>query len=820
MTQDNLATFIDVILPLHLEGAFTYRVPVEMEHMVAIGKRVAIQFGARKVYSGLIYRIHAQPPKQYEAKYIFSVLDEFPVLKEEQLKFWEWIAQYYLCSIGEVMQAALPAALKLESATRIEANPDFLIQEIETDDKEFLIWEALEVQPTLTLAEISEIVRLKNVFPLIKSMVSKGMITIKEELKEKYKPKTISCIDLSEHYADETALANLFDTLEKQPKQLSLLMAYLHLKQQNQLIDKATLIQTAGVTASTLQTLIRKNIFSIREEAIDRLQINWMETESFLLNEGQQKCYDEIKEFWQEKEIVLLQGITGSGKTHVYVKLIEESLQQGKQVLFLLPEIALTSQIVKRLRKHFGDECISYHSKYNDSERVEIWQKVKEGVYKIIIGARSSVFLPFQQLGLVVVDEEHEPSYKQHEPAPRYHARDAALMLARLHGAKAILGSATPSLETWHMANTGKYGRVKLDSRYYEVALPSIETADLTEERRTKKMRSEDVGETLFTAIDQSLKKNQQSILFQNRRGYSPFLSCNTCGWVPRCKNCDISLTYHKYLDSLKCHYCGYTMAMPKACQTCESPALTLKGAGTEKVEDEVSELFKEARIARLDLDAAKTKHGHEEIIKGFEDRQFDILVGTQMVSKGLDFEHVSLVGVVNADSLLQFPDFRANERAMQLLMQVSGRAGRKHEQGKVIIQTTMPNHYVLQLLKQQKYEPLLERELEEREKFAYPPFFRLIKIVIKHKDYRIAEEASNKLKHLLEQHLKVIIMGPASPYVSKIRNLYIREILIKIKRNHPDTSSIKSAIKQCMKEVQQDKLYRQALIFADVDPG
>ncbi len=820
MSEENFAVFIDVMLPLHLDALFTYRVPREWEPEIAIGKRVAIQFGSRKIYSALIAKIHHSPPRGYEAKYIYSVLDDKPLLHPIHFQFWEWMSQYYLCSLGDVMQAALPAGLKLESATRIEANEEFNPNAVELDQKEFLIWEALEVQAELTLADVSEIVHLKNVFPLIKSMVSKGMIRIREELQGKYKPKTITCFALNPIYDKEKDLAALFDTLEKKPKQLQILMSYLHLKQLNELTDRSSILKFGGNAASSLQTLIKNEVLQPFEINIDRLQMELLPKESFSLNPNQEEAYLALKQSFEEKEVALLQGVTGSGKTHVYVKLIEEALANGKQVLYLLPEIALTSQIIKRINKYFGEHCIAYHSKFNDQERVEIWNKVNDAQYRVVIGARSSIFLPFQELGLVIVDEEHESSYKQQEPAPRYHARDAAMMLAKIHGCKTLLGSATPSMEVYYMAKTGKYGWVIMDKRYHDVALPKIETSDLGEERRTKKMMKEDIGFALHQAIEETLQNNEQIILFQNRRGYAPFLSCNKCEWVPKCKNCDISLTYHKYIDSLKCHYCGYTAAIPNSCHTCGSPHMSLKGTGTEKVEDELGELYPKTRVARLDLDAAKTKHGHEEIIKSFENRQFDILVGTQMLSKGLDFEHVNLVGIINADALLQFPDFRAHERAMQLLMQVSGRAGRKHKQGKVIVQTTLPNHYVLQLLKQHQYLPLLEKEMEDREKFAYPPFFRLIKLVVKHREYNMTEYAANKLRNLLEPNLQAMMMGPASPYVSKIRNYYIKEILIKINRQSNNLLQSKTLIKSALKQLYEDKSLRGLIAFADVDPG
>jgi primosomal protein N' (replication factor Y) len=820
--EDQFATFINVILPLNLQQVYTYRVPKEWESEIEIGKRVAIQFGAKKVYAALIYQIHHQPPKTYEAKYIYSVIDETPIIEPKHFLFWEWISKYYLCSLGDVMQVALPAAFKLESETSIVANPSFELQDTVLDDKEYLVYEALELRHELSLADISEILQLKNVFPILKSMVKKGVILLKEELEEKYKERKLTCIQLAAAFKSDEALKDLFDSIGKSEKQLNILMAYLHLKQINpqQDIDKALLVKTCNGTLAPLATLIKKGVFETYQISVDRLQINATPVQTFELNDAQEIALQAIQKSWETKDIVLLQGVTGSGKTHVYVRLIQEQLALGKQVLFLLPEIALTSQIIKRIRKFFGEACISYHSKYNDQERVEIWQGVKEAKYQVIIGARSSIFLPFRDLGLIIVDEEHEGSYKQQDPAPRYHARDASLVLAHLHGCKTILGSATPSLEVYYQALQGKYGKVMLDARFHDIAMPLIETANIAEERRVKSMLSEDIGKQLFEAITVALNRNEQVILFQNRRGYAPFLSCNTCEWTPKCQHCDISLTYHKYIDSLKCHYCGYTQQQPTSCHACGSKHLTLKGVGTEKVEDELKVLFPTARIARLDLDAAKTKHGHEEIIRSFEEKQFEILVGTQMLSKGLDFEHVSLVGVINADSLLSFPDFRAHEKALQLLMQVGGRAGRKHSRGNVVIQTSMPNHFVLQVLQQNKYETLVERELEERQKFAYPPFYRLIKLVLKHRDYKTVEQAALRLKYLLNGEISAQILGPESPHVSRIRNFYIKEILIKINRNNPDLEAVKKTIRNKMNALGEEKVFRSVIVYADVDPG
>ncbi|MDP1727846.1 MAG: primosomal protein N' [Bacteroidota bacterium] len=817
--SENFAVFVNVIIPLHISQLYTYRVPKEWEAEIAVGKRVAVQFGSKKVYSALVQSIHHQPPLKYEAKYIYSVLDDAPIIEPIHLKFWDWISRYYLCGLGDVMNSALPAGLKLESETRLVAHPLYEPGSVVLDDREYLIWEAIEIRHELSLQEVSEIVQLKNVFPLLKSMVLKGVLLIKEELEERYKEKVLTCVRLGSIYLQEEVMEALFKKLEKQEKQLNILLAFLHLQPMHQHIDKALLIKTANGTAAPLLGLIKKGIFETYTIAVDRIKIEATPKEDFILNPDQEEALQKIKTGFETQEILLLQGVTGSGKTHVYVKLIEEVLAQDKQVLFLLPEIALTSQIVNRVRKYFGALCISYHSKYGDNEKVEVWQQVKTGKYKIIIGARSALFLPFQNLGLVIVDEEHDSSYKQHDPAPRYHARDAAMMLARLWNCKTILGSATPAFETIYQAQQGKYAYVIMDKRFGEVAMPLIETCNVAEEKRVKTMVQEDFTSTLFVAIKEALEKGEQVILFQNRRGYAPLLTCNVCSWIPKCKNCDISLTYHKFIDSLKCHYCGFTQKLPKTCHACGSPQLTLKGVGTEKIEDELKTLFPSARVARLDLDAVKAKYGHEQIIKSFEARQFDILVGTQMLSKGLDFEHVSLVGVINADLLLAFPDFRAHERAYQLLLQVSGRAGRKHQQGRVIIQSSTPNHFVLQAVLLHQYEALLERELDERQKFAYPPYFRLIKIVLKHKDYKTVEQAANQLKNLLLRQNQIILLGPESPHVGRIRNQYLKEILIKINRKNPELELLKQHIRKSMEHLNEDKIYRSVYVYADVDP-
>lgn len=815
---EHFATFVEVILPLPLQKLYTYRVPDELLNQAGAGKRVIVQFGKKKLYSAIIYSITHQPPKEYEAKYIVDVLDEKPVVGEQQFRFWKWIASYYMCTLGEVMNAALPGPFKLESETLVTLNGDCDISTVELTDKEFLITEALTVTPHLSISDISSILEIKNVFAILKGLYTKGVITYTENIKETYKPKTITCIKLHEEFNNDSSLEHLFAALDKTPKQLDIIMAVVHLKHQHTHISKKQLLEFGGFSDSSLKTLVKKEVLVEYKQNIDRLAAVSTEAELFELNGEQQQAFLGIKQHFETKDVTLLHGITSSGKTHVYVKLIEEQLDAGKQVLFLLPEIALTSQIVQRIRKYFGDKAFSFHSRFSPNERVEIWQKVNKGEPLIIIGARSAVFLPFKNLGLIIVDEEHETSYKQQEPAPRYHARDAAIFLAFTWKAKVLLGSATPSFESYSNARNGKYGLVLMKARYGEVQMPELEVGNISEDTRTKSMHGY-LTKSLYEAIDETLKSKQQIILFQNRRGYAPVMECQNCNWIPKCVNCDISLTYHKYIDSLKCHYCGYTTKVPVNCLACGSHQVTLKGFGTEKIEDEIKIQFPEARVLRLDLESTRTKHGHEQIISDFEAQQADILIGTQMLSKGLDFGNVTLVGVINADQLLYFPDFRANERAYQMLTQVSGRAGRKSKQGKVIIQTNSPMHHVIQEVLHQGYERLFANEDAERARFGYPPYTRLIRLIIKHREYGTCEKAAFELQKMLFSRLGSSVIGPESPYVGRVRNQYIKEILVKTDRNSPHLGRIKEFISACINQVVTDKTYRQSTIFADVDP-
>ncbi len=817
--EDALATFAEVVLPLHIQRTYTYRIPLAFEKTVQPGMRVAVQFGAKKIYSGIIQTVHHRPPTGYEAKYILSFIDDAPILGPQQLKFWDWVASYYCAYLGDVMQLALPAALKLESETTVCLAEDFEELAVELDDREYLIIEALQLRKALRIQEIEAILQLKNTLPFLKSLVSKSAIVLKENLEEKYKEKKITCIRIAEQYKTEAAMQDVFTRLEKKEKQLAVWMCCFQLQQQMQHIPKKTILQKTGVSEASLQTMYKHGYLETYQLTIDRIQLESMPPQEFTLNEIQTVAFNNIEALFQIKDVVLLHGITSSGKTHVYVKLIEAQIKAGKQVLMLLPEIALTAQIIQRLKKYFGNTCMAFHSKFSDAERVEIWNKVNKKEVQLIIGARSALFLPFQDLGLVIVDEEHESSYKQQDPAPRYHARESAIVLAKMMGAKVILGSATPSVESYTNALNGKYGLVEMHQRFGEIPQPEMILANLAEEGRTKTLVGNYFSSTLVNAIQTALNNQEQIILFQNRRGYAPILECETCKWIPKCINCDISLTYHKYNQSLSCHYCGYQIQHPSNCHACNSSFLNLKGFGTEKLEDEIGILFPEARIARLDFDTTRTKHGHEKIIQDFEAHAADILIGTQMLSKGLDFEKVSLVGVVNADQLLFFPDFRAHERAFQLIAQVAGRAGRKHKQGKVIVQTANPTYPIIQYILNSDYKGLYAYDLLERKKFGYPPEKRIIKLSIKHKDLKIAKEASWQLKLQLGTLFKDQILGPEAPFVSKIRNYYIREILLKIDRDNKQLAYLKQGILFHIQQLNKHPHYKSVWVSIDVDP-
>ena len=743
--------------------------------------RVAVSFGKSKMYTGLVLNIHTNAPTLYEAKEIHQILDEIPLVNEKQLQHWQWIANYYMCSLGDVYRASLPSAFLLESETIIYKNDAFLDETILADD-EFLIFEALQQQSQLTIHQVIAILGKKKVMPIVNGLIKKEAIVIKEEIYEQYKPKLIRYVRLHKNYTSDDSLGKLLKELSNAKKQREAVLGFFQLLTTKKPIKAKDLEEKAVVSSSILKSLVDKEILEFYHIQIDRVQYKGDTNDLKVLNEFQEKALAEIKETFKEKDVTLLHGITSSGKTEVYTKLIQEVLDEGKQVLFLLPEIALTTQIIVRLQYYFGEQISVFHSKYSINERVEVWNNVLNNKLKarIILGARSSVFLPFSNLGLIVVDEEHETSYKQFEPSPRYNARDAAIVLAKIHKAKILLGSATPSLETYYNAQQNKYGFVELNRRHGNVQLPKIELINVKEKQRKKEMKGH-FSDSLLTLIQEALDLKEQVILFQNRRGYSPVVECKTCGVSPECPNCDVTLTFHKFKHELRCHYCSYQRAMPNSCGACGSNTLDTKGFGTEQIELELKEIFPDFKIGRMDLDTTRGKHGYQKIIGAFEAKEIDVLVGTQMLSKGLDFENVSLVGILNADTMLNFPDFRAHERGYDMMVQVSGRAGRSKKQGNVAIQTYNPFHQILQQVSTTNYTEMYKEQLQERYQYKYPPYYRLIKITLKHRDYNKVDSGVNWLFKALYSSFGEHVLGPTAPAVARIRNQYIKNIIIKI---------------------------------------
>ncbi len=817
---DRKTLFVEVILPLAISKNYTYRVPFEMNDAVQIGKRVVVQFGKSKLYTAIVFAISEQPPEKYEAKYLIEILDDRPVVTAGQLQFWQWLAEYYMCNPGEVMHAALPSALKLASETRIALNKDIEVDKSALNDKEFLIVEALDIQPELTVSDIAKLLGQKTVMPLLKLLFEKNVIHISEEVSERYKPRKKTFITLNPVYHDQENLKELFGILEKRaPKQADAVLAYMKLARHQKSITKSELIEESGAGAASIVSLIEKEVFVAEEKTVSRLHDeDEDEYSNYKLSDAQQSALGSVKDQFEQKDVVLLHGVTSSGKTQIYIRLIEEMIATGKQVLHLLPEIALTTHIIERLRQYFGTSIGVYHSRFNDAERVEVWQKVLNNEYKVVLGARSSVFLPFADLGLIIVDEEHEISYKQYDPAPRYNARDAAIFLANMHNGKVLLGSATPSFESYFNARTHKYGLAELTERYGGVEMPTIEVVSIAEETKRKTMQSHFTG-VLMADMQAALGNKEQVILFQNRRGYAPVLLCKICAYTPKCINCDVSLTYHKHTNKLHCHYCGYKEDIPHICPACGSTHIEYKGFGTEKVEDELTILLPDARIARMDLDTTRSRSSLQTILNNLEEKKIDILVGTQMVAKGLDFADVTVIGIINADSLLKFPDYRANERSYQLLAQVSGRAGRRGKQGKVVIQTYDPAHRVIKQVIENNYHDLYFTEMEERKSFKYPPFYRIINLDIKHKDPEILYNQSVYLANELRKQFGDRVIGPESPLISRIRNYYIKSIMLKFEKDGISINKVKAAIRDVITQFQTTKLSKGSIIQPDVDP-
>lgn len=821
--------FIDVILPLSLPNLFTYRVPESLNNEVAIGQRAVVPFGrGGKLYSALIKNVHHTPPAEYQAKYVESILDETAIITQQQMKHWDWICDYYIANPGDVFSAALPGALKLASETKIVINTEFdkeLIQHF--NDNEYLIYEALEVRNILSLQEVSEILNIKSVHRVVKSLIEKRAIVVEEDLKRKYKPKLIPHVRLTEYADNEETLKEIFNELQRANKQLEALMSFIHLSNrygEKKEVKKVALQKSINVTSATINQLVKKNVFEIYDVEVNRIgDYNKELIGDKTLNEHQEKAFKDISDHFKSKDVVLLHGVTGSGKTEIYIKLIQEAVSKGKQVLYLLPEIALTTQLITRLQKVFGDVIGVYHSKFNENERVEIWNTVlnfehtKSSRFQVVMGARSAMFLPFSDLGLVIIDEEHETSFKQYDPAPRYNARDAAIVLAGIHKAKTLMGSATPAIESFWNAQNDKYGLVELNKRHGGIQMPEILCADVKEATRKKRMKSH-FSPLLMEKMEEAFDNKEQVILFQNRRGYAPFMLCEECGHVPECKNCDVSLTYHKYSNQLRCHYCGQSRQMPNSCPACGSTRITLKGFGTEQIEEELALYFPNINVARMDADSTRSKNAYHRIITDFEEGNIDVLVGTQMVTKGLDFDNVALVGILNADTMLNFPDFRAFERAYQMMSQVSGRAGRKSKRGTVIIQTYDPYHRVIRQVIDHDYAGMYKNELVERKQFNYPPFYRLIHFTLKHRDKDILNAGAAEFTDELKKKFGNRVLGPEFPVISRIKNLYHKNVLIKIERE-ASIGKVREYITTIKNNFSAFSDYKSIRITTDVDP-
>jgi primosomal protein N' (replication factor Y) (superfamily II helicase) len=818
--------YADLILPVPLQQVFTYHLPDELKDRVNPGCRVVVQFGNRKLYSGLVKRTHYEKPT-YDTKPIELLLDELPIIEPVVFSFWEWIAAYYLSSEGEVMKAALPAGLKLESQTHIKPSNECTDEEQLTPTEE-TVFQFVSIQKSATIQQINSLTKRANAYPVIQSLLQKGAIVVEEKVAERYRPKTVAHVRVNPAINETAAMENAFGKLKKNSKQLELIMLLLYelsffSTKPKTSVPKKELLIKANCTEGVLKSLEKKGMIELFDLETDRLPDSDSSKKATPLNNFQEKALNDIYASFRDKDVTLLHGITASGKTEVYIRMIKEQLKAGKQVLYLLPEIALTSQIIDRLTAVFGSVAGVYHSKLSDAERVEIWNKVVaidndgQSKFQLILGARSALFLPYSKLGLIIVDEEHETSFKQFDPAPRYNARDCAVVLAKLHHAKLLMGTATPSFETYFNAMSRKYGYVQLTQRHHDVQLPEIVVADTIDAHKRKLMKSH-FTPALFNEMQTALNNNEQIILFQNRRGFSPFVQCRACGHIPKCTHCDVSLTYHKYHNNLQCHYCGYTTSLHQQCPTCGSPDVQTKGFGTEKIEDELKIFFPDIKIGRLDYDASRTKHGYEKVINDFSSGKTRILVGTQMVAKGLDFDHVSLVGILNADNLLNYPDFRSYERAFQLMSQVSGRAGRKNKNGKVVIQTAQPDHPVIKFVINHDYEGFFKEYIGERKLFKYPPWCRLVYLTVKHKNNERAQTSARQLAAELIKKFGNRVMGPEFHLISRLQQYYQLVIRIKLERELSPATA-KYEIRAAIDKVKTFENNSGVIISADVDP-
>ena len=816
--------FAETLLPLAIPGTYTYRIPEGTR--LSIGMRVLVPFGRKKIFTAIIVSLHDREPKGYEVKEILGTLDDKAILRHPQLEFWQWIADYYLCSMGEVYKAAVPSGLKVESETTISVNPDFEESEqCPLTDRERVILDFTAQRGRAQIAEIAKATGFKTVERNVSHLLDMDALHVSERVIDNYRPKTEACVRLTIARDDEQSLHQYFDQLKRAPKQESLLLAYLDMSRwlqggEPREVSKENLLKRAGVSGAVLHEAVKRGMLEIYKKEINRFaELGSVLEEPPVLSDEQQRAYTEIHQSMRQHAITLLHGVTSSGKTSVYMHLIADALKLGKQVLYLVPEIALTTQLTRRLRRVFGDRLLIYHSKFSDNERVDIWKRLLVSNEPcVVIGVRSSVFLPYSNLGLVIVDEEHDSSYKQQDPAPRYNGRNAALVLAQMHGAKTVLGSATPAIEVYHLALEGKYGLVKLLTRYGDIQMPEVKVIDTIDARKRREM-SGLFSKELIANCRSALKNGEQVILFQNRRGYSPMVRCKECGWVPKCENCDVSLTYHKHNHSLVCHYCGYTIPLPDLCPACQLPGIEIVGYGTERIEDDIDAVFPGEKISRMDLDTTRSKNSYDRIIEEFSQHRTNILVGTQMVTKGLDFDAVSIVGILNADTMINFPDFRSHERAFDMLEQVSGRAGRAHKQGQVIIQTSNPDHDVIKFVQAHDYEGFYQHELADRQKFGYPPFTKVINIYLKHREDVVVGELAVRYSGLLRQVFGSRVLGPMAPFVAKVQNMYIRQITLKME-TAASMSKVKGILRQLYEQmIAADGRMKAVRLYYDVDP-
>ncbi len=829
---------INVLLPLAVDGTFTYALSAELEGKVGVGQRVVVQFGARRFYTGIVTNAHAAPPADgVKVKTVTEAVDAKPIVLPAQLRLWEWMAKYYMCTLGEVMKAALPTGLKLESETLILRNAD-AAEKLKNLDQELTyteerIWEALDCEKGKTIAEIAKQTAAKQVLRCVRRLIDLGLASVREALSSAYRPRTETQVRLTPQYQTEVALNEALDGLKRAPMQEALLMNYLTLSeaaaaialQNAQLLKPVSRQQLCpeASQAAALAALRKKGVLETYEVEVPRLgsAIETSNADGSLLAQPlspqQQRAFDEIGQAFSTKNVCLLHGVTSSGKTEIYIQLIRERLRRGEQVLYLVPEIALTTQLTQRLAKVFGNKMGVYHSKFPDAERVELWKRqLSDKAFPLVVGVRSSLFLPFHNLGLIIVDEEHEQSYKQQDPAPRYNARDTAVLLAHQAGAKVLLGSATPSVETYHNAETGKYALVELFERYGGVELPQVVIEDVKELRRKKIMKTP-FSPRLVEEVDKALKEGGQAILFQNRRGYAPVLECKACGWTPRCTRCDVSLTYHKQINKLICHYCGAQHNVPERCPCCNEANLRDQGCGTEKIEQEAEEVFPDARSVRMDLDTTRSRTAYEDIINDFARGKTNLLIGTQMVTKGLDFGKVRVVGILNADQMLNIPDYRAWERAYQMLSQVAGRAGRRGEQGLVVLQTKQPDHSIIRQVVAGDYRSMYKAQIAERQAFCFPPFCRLVNVYLKHRKDEVVEHAAQHFAALLRPYFKDGILGPDRPLVSRVQLLYIRKVMVKVPLTLP-VQGVRRTLLEARSAVQKYPVYKSVTIYFDVE--